>query len=82
MGFHYYKIFCKPAVNEHLKVVVEPNKEYDKFSVAEKEREKLGHLKKGTTGRFAKMIFFFLRTNNTKISHVKDTGEIVRVTGK
>ena len=56
---------------------MEPDNRMDKFAVCVKINEKIvGHLKKGTSGRFAKAIFYFLRSGK---KWLQKTG--VRVTG-
>ena len=46
----------------------------DKFTVCVKINEKfVGHLKKGTSGRFAKTIFYFLRSDAYSSTWVKVT---------
>ena len=43
---------------------MEPDNQMDKFVVCVKINEKIvGHLKKDTSGRFAKKIFYFLRSD-------------------
>ena len=43
---------------------MEPDNLMDKFAVCVKINEKIiGHLKKGSSGRFAKTIFYFLRSD-------------------
>ena len=48
----------------------------DKFAVCLKTNEKVvGHLKKGTSGRFAKTIFYFLRSDAHSSAWAKVTGK-------
>ena len=43
---------------------LEPTNIYDKYAGrVKKDRNEVGHLEKGSSGRFAKTIFFFLRAN-------------------
>ena len=52
----------------------------DKYAVCVKKEETVvGHLEKGTSGRFAKTIFFFLRSDMTGSCHVKITGRAVNL---
>ena len=56
-----YKDIWIPKPGEQLDVLMEPDNRMDKFAVCAKTNEKIvGHLKKGTSGRFAKTIFYFL----------------------
>ena len=61
-GHHVYKDIWTPKQGERLDVLIEPDNLMDKFAVCVKINEKIeGHLKKCTSGRFAKTIFYFLR---------------------
>ena len=61
---HVYKDIWTPKQGEQLDVSMEPNNRMDKFPVCVKINEKIaGDLKKGTSGRFAKTIFYFLRSD-------------------
>ena len=54
----------------------EPDNPVDKFAVAVKKNQNIvGHLKKGKTGRFAKTLFYFLRSNPYSKCHAKVTGK-------
>ena len=61
-GYHEYK-----GIGDVLKTKREPENKTDKFAVAvmkEKEKEKdlvIGHLKKGKSGKFAKLFSYFLK---------------------
>ena len=58
-----YKDIWTLKQGEQLEVLMEPDNRMDKFTVCMKINEKLvGHLEKGTSGRFAKIIFYFLRS--------------------
>ena len=49
---------------EILNTPLEPEDAIDKFTVAvEKEGQISGHLSKGKSGRFAKVIVYFIRAN-------------------
>jgi len=62
MGYHEYKDRWTPVKSETLKAVMEPKNKRNKFAVAVMKNEVLvGHLPKRKTGRFAKMVFYFLR---------------------
>ena len=73
MGFHEYRKTWKPKPNEILEVELEPTNKMDKFAVAIiKNKEIIGHLPLGKTGRFSKTIFYFLRCehNDCKVKIV------------
>ena len=54
-----------------------------KFAVAVKKKKKLvgGHLPKGKTGRFAKTIFYFLKSCDDNCCYVKVTGKAMNQGG-
>ena len=56
---------------------MEPQNEVDKYEVAiiNNENDVIGHLPKGKSEKYAKTIFFFLKTDPLKICHVKTTGK-------
>ena len=63
-GDHVYKDICTPKQCQQLDVLIERDNPMDKFAVCVKIHEKIvGYLKKGTSGRFAKTIFYFLRSD-------------------
>ena len=62
------------TLREFLKVQLEPENEFDKFEGAVKKSDFVfGHSSKGTTGRFAKTISFFLRESNENSCKVEVT---------
>ena len=62
------------TLREFLKVQLEPENEFDKFEGAVKKSDFVfGHSSKGTTGRFAKSISFFLRESNENSCKVEVT---------
>ena len=62
-GYHEYKGIWKPEIGDVLKPKREPENKTDKFSVAVVKKKDLviGHLKKGKSGKFAKLFSFFLK---------------------
>ena len=63
-GYHVYKNIWKPTVNEELETEMEPDNVMDKYAVCvEKNTSIVGHLPLGKNGKFAKMIFYFLRAD-------------------
>ena len=63
-GHHVYKEVWTQEVGEKLNVLMEPDNRVDKFAVCvEKNQTVVGHLKKGDSGKFAKTIFYFLRSD-------------------
>ena len=75
-GYHVYKDIWTPKQGEQLDVLMEPDNRMDKFAVCVKINEKIvGHLKKGTSGRFANVIFYFLRSDAYSSAWAKVTGK-------
>ena len=64
-GHHIYKNIWTPKLGEHLEVHCEPENVAHKYAVCVKTGNgaTVGHLKKGKTVRFAKTIFYYLRSH-------------------
>ena len=63
-GYHAYLDNWKSCRGEVLQAIPEPNNAVDKYAVCVlKDGEVVGHLKRGTLGRFAKTIFYFLEAD-------------------
>ena len=64
-GHHVYKDIWAPELGEQLEVQCEPENPVDKYAVCLKTSNGtiVGHLKKGKSGRFAKTIFYYLRSH-------------------
>ena len=61
-GHHVYRHIWPPEIGENLDAQIEPNNPAEKYANGKwKSGKVVGHLKKGATGRFAKIIFFFLK---------------------
>ena len=75
-GHHVYKDIWTPKQGEQLDVVMVPDNRMDKFAVCVKINEKIaGHLMKGTSGRFAKTVSYFLHNDAYSSAWAKVTGE-------
>ena len=76
-GHHVYKDIWTPKQGEYLDVRCEPENLVDKYAVCVKNGNEtiVGHLKKGKTGRFAKTIFYFLRSHPEAKCTAKVTGK-------
>ena len=75
-GHHVYKAIWTPKQGEQLDVLMEPDNRMDNFAVCVKINKKIvGHLRKGTSGRFAKTIFYFLRIDAYSSAWAKVTGK-------
>ena len=77
MGYHVYKKNWTPSIGDELQGFMEPTNKLDKYAVAVKGKDGdvIGHLPLGKSGKFAKTVFYFLKSN--KNHHCKIT-----VTGK
>ena len=75
-GHHVYNDIWTPKQGEQVDVLMEPDGRMDKFAVCVKINEKIvGHLKKGTSGRFAKTIFYFLCSDAYSSAWAKIAGK-------
>ena len=70
--FHVYRNNWEPVIRV-LKTCMEPQNEVDKYAVAvvDNENNVIGHLPKGKSGKYAKTIFHFLKTDPLKIVTLK-----------
>ena len=63
-GYHAYIDDWKPCRRELQLAIPEPSNVVDKYAVCVfNDGEVVGHLKRGKSGRFAKIIFYFLETD-------------------
>ena len=68
MGYHDYKDVWTPYVGENLECCREPSNVMDKYAVAVLVKgEIVGHLMHGSSGKFAKTIFYFFTNSCTAI---------------
>ena len=75
-GHHVYKDIWTPKQGEQLDVLMEPDNRMDKFAVCVKINEQIvGHSKKGKSRRFAKTIFYFMRSDAYSSAWAKVTGK-------
>ena len=76
-GHHVYKNIWTPELVEHLEVQCEPENLVDKYAVCLKTGNgaTVGHLEKGKSGRFAKTIFYYLRSHPEAKCTAKVTGK-------
>ena len=63
-GHHVYKELWTPEGEEKLNIMMEVDNRVDKFSICvAKDQTVVGHSKEGDSGKFAKTIFYFLRSD-------------------
>lgn len=62
-GYHVYKDTWKPKIGDKLMTKREPENITDKFavSVVDEKDVVIGHLKKGKSGKFAKLFSYYLK---------------------
>ena len=78
--YHVYNNIWKKTVNEELETEMEPDNVMDKYAVCvEKNTFIVGHLPLGKNGKFAKMIFYFLRADQDAECKVVITGKEVNL---
>ena len=82
-GHHMYKDIWTPKQDEQIDVLMEHDNRMDKYPVCGKINDKIvRHLKKCTSGRFAKTIFYFLRSNAYSSARTKVTGNRCNLGGE
>ena len=62
-GYHEYKNIWTPKIGETLSIEREPGNLVDKYAVCVKKNEIVGYLQLGKDGKFAKILFCFLRAD-------------------
>ena len=63
-GYHVYKNIWNQTGNEEWETEIEPDNVMDKYAVwVKKNTSIVGHLTLAKNGKFAKMIFYFLRAD-------------------
>ena len=75
-GCHVYTNDWTPIIVEHLSTRSEPGDEINRYAVTViKDPRVIGHLKKGKTVRYAKIVFYFLRANPMNTASITATGK-------
>ena len=80
MGHHVYKQTWTPFVEEKLDAAMQPSNIKDKYAVAifQGGRNKvIGHLPLGKSGKFAKLIFYFLKSAKENRCQIIVLGNVV-----
>ena len=68
MGYHEYQKKWDPVIGEVLEAQIEPTNDIDKYAmVVCKNGNIVGHLPKGKTGKFAKMIVYSLKSEMLQV---------------
>lgn len=77
MGYHVYKSNWTPSTGDEFYGFMEPTNKMDKYAVAVKKNdgEVIGHLPLGKSGRFAKVIFYFLKNDSFNVCKITITGK-------
>ena len=79
--FYVYRNNWEPFIGDVLKTCMEPQNEVDKYAVnvVDNENNFTGHLPKGKSEKYAKTIFYFLKTDTSNIFPVIITGKAVNL---
>ena len=79
MGYHVYKSIWIQTKDEHLHAVMRVTNELDKYGVAAQtdDSKVVGHLLLGKSSKFAKSIFYYLKTSENNVCIVVVTGKPV-----
>ena len=79
MGYHVYKSNWTPSVGDEFHGFMEPTNKMDKYAVAVRKNdgEVIGHLPLGKSGRFAKIIFYFLKNDSINVCKITVTGKSI-----
>ena len=69
MGYHVYKSIWIPTKDEHLHTVMQAAKELNKYAVAVQTEDSkvVGHFPLGKSDKFAKTIFYYLKTSENNV---------------
>ena len=78
---HVYRSNWDPVIGEVLKTCMEPLNKVNKYAVVviDDENNVTGHLSKVKSEKYAKTIFYFLKTDPLNICHVKITRNTVNL---
>ena len=76
-GYHEYQKIQTPFLQEELYGEIESADPVDKYAVAVKKNNVVGHLPLGSSDKFAKAIFYFLRVDEWSEFKVIVTGKPV-----
>ena len=77
MVYHEYRKTWAPFLGEVLQCRMEPDNTVGKYAVAVMNKDRVvGHLMKEKSGKFAKTVFFFMRTGEINSATVKITGKV------
>ena len=78
MGYHEYRRTKAPFWGKFIQCQKEPDNALDKYTVAVMNKDRVaGHLMKGKNGKFAKTVFFFMRTDEINSATMKITWKAV-----
>ena len=77
MGYHVYKKNWTPFITEELQDFMEPTNKLDKYAVAVKRKygDVIGHPPLGKSGKFAKKVFYFLKSDKNHHCKITITGK-------
>ena len=79
MDYHVYTKNLTPSIGDELQGFMEPTKNLDKYAVAAKGKggDINGHLPLGKSGKFAKTVFSFLKSDKNDHCKITATGKTI-----
>ena len=83
MGYQVYKKNWTPSIGDEIQGFMEPTNKLDKYAVAVKGKDGnvIGHLPLGKSGKFAKTIFCFLKSDKNHHCKITVTGKAANAGG-
>ena len=77
MVYHVYKKNWTPSTGDELQGFMEPRNKLDKYAIAAKgkDRDVIGHLSLSKSGKFAKTVFYFWKSDKTHHCKITLTGK-------
>ena len=77
IGYHVYKKNWTPSIEDELQGFMEPTNKLDKYAVAlkGKDGDVIDHFPLGKSGKFAKTVFYFLKSDKNHHCKITVTGE-------
>ena len=75
MSYHVYKKNWTPFFGDELQGFMEPTNKLDKYAVAVRGKDVIGHLPLGKSGKFAKTVLYFLKSDKNHHSKITVTGK-------
>ena len=80
MGYHVYKKNWIPSIGDELQGFMEPTNKLGKYALAIKGKDSdvIGHLPLLKSGKFAKKVFYFLKSDKNHHCKITVTGKATK----